>query len=498
MAIRRPLQRPSDSLARCDPHAYSNLYDVNKKVDIRVANAGATQPINKDTLEISKEKLTKDAMNRLRHTSKYTIFQTGFMRVGKYLFLAVAFPPYFLLFGIPKWILVQGLPALMTICTAAAEKVKKKIKKRTDAVKQRIAQAVLSIQQTLHRLLLPIIRLGLDIYNAFHRMRQKASSYMLRMRNKAKVFLRVDLKIKKAARNIKEKIKNSYTRLQERKIKIQARLAVQLHTTVQLMRVCQQWIVQLPEWGTAQFGKIARTSRTLKEKWKGKFNISQKAAEKSMEWLTKQKQQAVRSIKLAIVPVQQYYQNNIKPLLVATSAYLKDKKKKGADFFNHKRNQFLQILHDGQEKLKNMTFQHASEWLIRTSGFSRFPSYLQWALKKLIGNSLVLFMLRNGFKIVSNMARFYLFGLSFIILNLSKISHVLSKGIKLLKISAKTFFRQVLNIMTSCLHAFERVLKKGLYLFLLACIMLSIIFAWGLKLLGKLMQKGLKRSFSNS
>lgn len=495
MAIQRPqrpLQRPSDSLARCDPHAYSNFYDANKKVDLRVQAAGPTQPIHKDTLQISKEKLTEDAMNRLRHTSKYMVFQTGFMRIGKYLFLAAVFPPYFILFGIPKWIIVQGLPAMMTICTVAAEKVKKKIKKRADAVKQKIAQVVLAIQQTLQRKLTPIIRLGLEIYHAFHRMRQSAATFTAHLKNRAKAFIRVDLKIKQLARNAKEKVKGLFTRIQERKTEIQEKIVLQLQPALHLMRTCQQWMAQLPQWGSLQMGKITGAVRLLKGKWKGKFDVSQKAAEKSMEWLTKHKEQVVWLLNAAMHPLRKYYQGRLKPALAIAYAYFQKKQKKGRDAFNQKREQLLQFLHAGQEKMKKANFQHASDWVIKVSQFSRFPFFVQWTLRKLIGNRVVLFLFRNGFKLFSNGVRYYLLGLSYIIVNFSKVNHFISKGWKWLTGSVGTFFQQSIKILTIGLHAFEWGLKKGLYWVLLFCIMLGIVFAWGMQFLGELTQKGLK------
>ena len=88
------IKRSSDSLSRCDPSLYSNIYDVRKHPDVKhTVKATATQPTHRDTIEISRDKLKEEALNRVRHTSRFVIAQHGFMRVGRYLFLAVAFPP---------------------------------------------------------------------------------------------------------------------------------------------------------------------------------------------------------------------------------------------------------------------------------------------------------------------------------------------------------------------------------------------------------------------
>src|ERR1051325_11606615 len=101
------IYRPSDSLSRCDPNLYSNIYDIRKHPDVKPSVSAVTAP--KDTIEISREKLKTEALSHLRQPGKYLIAFNSFMRVGKYLFLAIAFPPYLMLYGLPKWIIIEGL-----------------------------------------------------------------------------------------------------------------------------------------------------------------------------------------------------------------------------------------------------------------------------------------------------------------------------------------------------------------------------------------------------
>ena len=89
MAIRHT----NDSWSRCDPNSYAGLYDVSK-LKIRPSLEAVKPTIHKDILEINADKIKKEALDRLRHDSKYLILQNSFVRIGKYLFVAVAFPPY--------------------------------------------------------------------------------------------------------------------------------------------------------------------------------------------------------------------------------------------------------------------------------------------------------------------------------------------------------------------------------------------------------------------
>jgi hypothetical protein len=134
------IYRASDSLSRCDPNQYSSIYDVRKRPDIKHEPVAATRPIHKDTIEISRDKLKEEALNRLRHTSKYMIAQNSFMRIGKYLFLAVALPPYFVIYGLPKWILVEGIPAIFSMSLWMWKKIQHRTQKQIEVANRKVSK----------------------------------------------------------------------------------------------------------------------------------------------------------------------------------------------------------------------------------------------------------------------------------------------------------------------------------------------------------------------
>lgn len=101
-----------DSLSKCD--TYSNPFDT-KNYGIKTHRnepAHKATSFTKDVLEISQETVKKDAMQYLDSAANrvpsglYVVV----CRVGKYTFLALTMPPYFLLFAFPKWLFVQLIP----------------------------------------------------------------------------------------------------------------------------------------------------------------------------------------------------------------------------------------------------------------------------------------------------------------------------------------------------------------------------------------------------
>lgn len=91
-----------------------DLFHVGTPSKVNVEVFLNKQPFEKDTLSLSTEKLKEEALHCLKHSSKYLIPQPGFMRIGKYLFKAVAFPPYFILYGLPKWMILTALPEMIS------------------------------------------------------------------------------------------------------------------------------------------------------------------------------------------------------------------------------------------------------------------------------------------------------------------------------------------------------------------------------------------------
>ena len=57
------INRSSDSLSKCDPGSYSNIYDARKRPDVKNHRVTPSASVQKDTIEISHDKLKKEALS---------------------------------------------------------------------------------------------------------------------------------------------------------------------------------------------------------------------------------------------------------------------------------------------------------------------------------------------------------------------------------------------------------------------------------------------------
>jgi hypothetical protein len=99
-----------DSLSKCD---YSNPFDVKNYSHHNASSSShVSKSFTKDVLEISEDKIKKEAMIHIDSAASripsglYVVVS----RVGKYTFLALAIPPYFVLYMMPRWLLMTAIP----------------------------------------------------------------------------------------------------------------------------------------------------------------------------------------------------------------------------------------------------------------------------------------------------------------------------------------------------------------------------------------------------
>lgn len=299
------INRPSDSMSRCDPSLYSNIYDVRKRSDIKHEPIYATQPTHKDTIEISRDKLKEEALSRLRHTSKYVIIQNSFARIGKYLFIAIAFPPYFILYGLPKWIIVEGLPAILSMYMWVWKKVQQKTKNRFDAGIHKVVQLTQFMQKMAqHVLIQPIIRVILEFRQRILRMRE----------NIHQTFKQIYEKSKKIFNLPGVKVSEGLKRLQIKLAQVRKSLQQQVETVATRVQESFQWIKQSPllflGWGQTQIQKFNEQAVSWRNSWKQRIQTSQQMAQRTTNWISKQYKQGLEKFKRTCEPLTSFFASN--------------------------------------------------------------------------------------------------------------------------------------------------------------------------------------------
>ena len=487
------IHRASDSLSRCDPNAYSNIYDVRKRPDIKHDPNGAPQPIMKDTLEISRDQIKKEALNRLRHTKQIVVPQNSFMRIGKYLFLSIAFPPYLLVYGLPKWIIVEFVPSLFSLSVWMWKKVKENTKTPREIVAGKISQAAHYIKQALRSLIQPVVHLVLEIRHGIERMRKNIYQFFQRLPNGVKE------RIKNAVNFPRLKAGEIFKRMQKRMSQVKEKSfqkikEVSIRFQEGILRLTQSPQVVL-EWGQLQFQQWHNRMASLSRPLANRFRSSQQLALQATNWIFKQIHEGRESIKRNLKPLAAFCREKLKPRWHQFTRTCQTKWRQMRDFMQQKHQKAAAFLHQKQEKLKKLSFQQFKDRLFSHPVMNYLPEWMQRWLKKLLSHRIAQRLYEQGIKVYS-----------FILSALLKASAVLMKGIftgsgSVLKAwswflpYAKNGSQISLHVLSLGWRISRKFFRHGIYYFLLFSTMGGILFIWGLGALGDLMMS-LKTKFS--
>ncbi len=477
------IHRASDSLSRCDPNLYSNMYDVRKRSDIKHEPIQATQPTHKDTIEISRDKLKEEALNRLRHTSKYMIAHNGFMRIGKYLFLAVALPPYLALYGLPKWLLVEGLPSLFSMQVWVWNKIQQKAQKPIDAGKRKIIQVAQFMRNVVVQVLIqPITRLALEIRRRIERMREQTLQFFNRLAESVKSTLT------KPFITVAERFKG----LQKRLSQLREKTTEQAHTLSTRLQESIQWIKQSPQllwnWGQAQFQKVLNGSiGSWRIKWNKKFQTSQGLAQKGTEWISTGFTKTWNGVKQPFEPFVSFYRQQVLPQWRKLKETCTQTWQKLREFFQRKHQGAVAFLQKKQEKLKRLSYQNVLDYILSHTWMGKLPANLQNKLKKWLSHHFTRAAGEKFIKFYSIFAHgFWQFFKYF--LNLAALGmKVVLKLFNSLQNYVKIGNQKALAILGVTHQIYQKIVRYTLYYSLLGIIMTSIIVLWGIKYLSNLM-----------
>lgn len=472
------IYRASDSLSRCDPNQYSSIYDVRKRPDIKHEPVAATRPIHKDTIEISRDKLKEEALNRLRHTSKYVIAQSSFMRIGKYLFLAVALPPYFVIYGLPKWILVEGIPAIFSMSLWIWKRIQHRTQKQIEMANRKVVQMVQLVQSIVQVLMQPIIHLALQIRQSirqFHvrslRMFRKIAASTKQMLHLPRMKLMLGLEhVQKRLLIVREKWSK---RAQKASIRIQQGI---------------QWVKESPQviygWGQIQFQHISQQVLSFSLHWKNHFQTSQQMAQRATDWVVKGVRKGSEWFKRQFSPLINLYQEQWLPRWHQLSEAGKLKWLQTRNFFQHKHQQSLAFLQVMQEKLKRVTSDQILQYILSHPGMGKLPIHFQEWLKKWLSHSLIRAICDMGVKCYTLSANALVQVAKYGLQAIAQGSDFIIKGCNLFRSTIKMMVHTVQGVLKVCLRVFHKSVIYALYYFLLFLTIALILFIWSLRSLG--------------
>lgn len=465
------IYRTSDHLTKCDPGMYSNIYDVRKRSDIKNPVSQAPS-FSKDTIEISKDKIKEEALSRLRHTTKVVVDQTGFMRIGKFLFVTVTFPPYLLLYGLPKWVLVEAVPYVLTIISNIWNKVAEKAKEQIEQKKNVVVRMFIYVQKITQVLIQPIIRLSFELKQKMIDLFNKGTQLM----SKAGELL--TLPGKKVKEGV-ETIRNSVVKLKEKIVEQAKNAAEKLQEGI-------QWISQKPlaivYWGQLQFQKIAAQAGAKTSRVSQKMQTTQKNAHRAAEWVANQVVKGTDQIKKLFAPLLAFVQEKGFPLCRRIGDALKGKWKQGADFFQKRQQKSLSFLARKQGQLKKLSVQYLLNHLSPNSWLSaKILKWLSNPVFRAICEAVIGF-----YKLTASIA---LSGLFFTLRGVSKGGRILTSFFDKAKSFSEVFIINSSKLLSGSFALFRKTSFKTLYFTILYTMMMGILLGWGFRSLGNIMKK---------
>jgi hypothetical protein len=474
------IYRPSDSLSRCDPNLYSSMFDVRKRSDIKQESIAATQPIHKDTIEISRDKLEEEALSRLRHTSECIIAQNSFIRIGKYLFLAIAFPPYFIIYGLPKWVLTEGIPAIFSIYMSVWRKVQHQTQKYIASRTQKIVYMVQFVQRLAQVLIQPIVHLTLEIRQSIRRMREHTLQFFKMTMGRAKSMLKLPLQFAEG-----------FKRLQKRMTQIREKWSQQVRTLSTRMQEGIQWIKESPQiflgWGHAQLQRLNQQAVSWRTQWKSHFQNSQQFAQRTTNWVYRQFKNGIEGLKSCFNPFVNVYRHQLQPQWQRLKEICKGKWQQTRDFFHQKHQKALAFLQAKQEKLKQLSSLRFIQYLMSHPWMGKLPLRLQNCLKKFFSHPTFRFICEGGIKAYSFVASSLLRSASLGLQILSKGTILTLQACDWLRASVKTTLKKVVYILKIGQGVFRKCALHALYYCLLFVMMALILLMWGGRFLGQCM-----------
>jgi|GEM_PF-6211355 len=485
------INRSQDSLTSCNPELYDNIYQVNRRTDLKAISTHAAIP--KDTIERS---ASTEAMNRLQRPSENMVFEPNalFRRIGKYVFLSFAMPPYFLLYGLPKWLLVEGFQFLVAATTSLTKQLKEKSQKPLNLITQKINLLLFFVQMLAKRTIKPVADLGIQLRQFF----QNIARYFRKAN--ANVFSRVKESLKKfgqglkkalglinqLAENINKRWMNSKNWIKDRALFFNEKIETSVN-----------WIKQTPQfflgWGNARIQYFNNIRVSWAKKLVSKFQTSSKAAQACTDWVGKQIGLIKNLAKKGLTPLALIYQRMIKPFSRTIANTFRSGWNKLTGFLQDRKKRSLEFLEKVQAKVKSLTPQHALEKLLPTSFLAKLPALIRKILMKIKESPLTDLFFRLSLK-----------GLTFVVVNLTTMLRKLIESISnfYLKVaeSLNLFRKQLVQLSKGTLNAIHKSIflakkgcENGFHGFLVFVFMIGILLIQGFESLAEITSRWISK-----
>lgn len=462
------IHKAGDSWSRYDSHSYGDHFNLSKPQPKSVEHKPHIS-MARDSMEINVERLKKEALERLRHDSKYSVLQAGFVRIGKYLFMAVAMIPYTLVYGLPRWIVRQAFPVIRQHINQLYEQLQQwGLNQKLVSFGHFLKQSALTLVQPLVKIMEALKR-NVDRFRHFvQRQYLRAQSTLKRRLGQVTEFWKGHFQ---KAKNPSSR--SAYNALAEGFA--QKKMAFQEALTAQ-WNILKSFPQQARQRVNKELSELREYFSRWPRKWKSNYQYSVQMADRATAWLGKKNAQCKQWYGTLKQPLKAVYLATLKPAWQQVINTFKGiYSGLGQELERRKANVREKL---SLRKAFPQSFQYFQDQL--KEGLTKLKFPLSW-VEQLLQGSLVEKFTRFVYKVYNPLALGWL-TLSNAVLTLLKAVYdsVAASWDSLSNGLAQTV-TYIFNYLGMGWNWLMRCILKGVYYLLVMLIMMCITLCWGVR-----------------
>lgn len=455
-----------DSLSKCESNLYSSIYRVERHPDFKPDDVTSPPSIPKDTLQTAKEKLHKEALERLRHTSNYTIIQHGFARIGKYLFLAVALPPYLCLYRLPKWLFLQGAPSFISWLGGTGGSTWERIKQGIEHLVAKGRILLRKSQGFFTTLIQPVNHMFLSIKNSLQRFQRALSRFRLfpitKYLNKELLASLANRWIKRAQYYLYRPFQAGFKRL-ENLLTLTKELSSQLSAST--LSFFRKKMKPLNQW----------------KRLKNQFVFAQKTAQHLIKWMGQTNRSMQHQATKRLEKVKISYQKLLQPKVRRVLSFIQRRFNRLHDFAHRKGSPFIQSLHQLRKKIQSIRFEHILNQIKSKSWFKKLPQFIRERLNRLIHHRFVRAIFNPVLKGLDRTMFAIAKGLEWLLLGFKALIRLLLAAGQTSKHLLSSLVLQSWRVIKPLVTPLLKLVGIILYQVLVVLVMIIILVGWGIR-----------------
>lgn len=152
----------------------------------------------KDTLSVAKNSVGKQPTITAK-PSGTAVHTPVIARAGKFVFLAVALPPYLLFYTLPKWVIQQAIPFLLDPLATVYQYTLQHFSKVYQLIHQTVSQVFRAVNKRINWALKGLKDISTSVYNPIRKKTTQGYNFLKKQHQSFRTFLLAPLKTTKAA-----------------------------------------------------------------------------------------------------------------------------------------------------------------------------------------------------------------------------------------------------------------------------------------------------------